>query len=63
MIDLRNPVKSERHRGFQPPWYTVFVYQCELCGREMRIRANSFSGRRPVPSVGAVRCECERSGE
>lgn len=58
LIDLRFPVRSERRRGFQPPWYTVYVYRCGVCGREVTVRASSFRGSRPVPSVGAIRCDC-----
>ena len=59
MIDLKNPVRSIRVRGFQPPWYTVFIYECDKCGKEIRIRANSFRGKNPVPGVGGIRCSCE----
>ena len=55
MIDLRSPVRRERVRDFQPPWRTVFVYQC-AAGHETRVRASSFAGRTPVPSVGAIEC-------
>lgn len=58
MIDLRRPVRSERVRGFQPPRRTVYVYVCPVTGRELRMRAGSFSGGRPVPGVGAVMCAC-----
>lgn len=55
-IDLRAPIRSERHRGFQPPYYTVYVYRCPTCGAERHVRAGSFRGRRPEPGVGAIRC-------
>jgi DNA-directed RNA polymerase subunit RPC12/RpoP len=55
-IDLRTPVGSERVRGFQPPWRTVYRYRCSACGHEVRVRANSFRGTRPEPSVGGIRC-------
>ena len=55
-IDLRRPIGSEKVRGFQPPWYTVFRYRCAECGVESRVRASSFRGRNPEPSVGAIRC-------
>jgi len=56
VIDLRRPVRSEKRRGFQPPWYTVYVYQCPTCQREVTVRAGSFRGRRPEPGVGGIRC-------
>jgi hypothetical protein len=56
MIDLRHPVRSEKIRWFQPPWRTVYVYQCKECGGEVRVLANSFRGSRPEPSVGSIRC-------
>jgi len=56
MLDLAKPIRSERVRGFQPPWRTVFIYRCEKCGNETRVRANSFLGKRPVPGVGAITC-------
>lgn len=58
-IDLSTPVRSERVRGFQPPWRTVFIYLCSA-GHTVRVYANSFRGRTPVPSVGAITCpQCE----
>lgn len=59
-IDLRSPIRSERVRDFQPPWRTVYVYRC-AAGHEVRVRAGSFRGRNPEPSVGAIRCpQCPR---
>lgn len=55
LIDLRRPVRSERVRDFQPPWRTVFVYECAN-GHEVRVRAGAFRGKTPVPGVGAIRC-------
>ena len=55
-IDLATPVRRERRRGFQPPWYTVFVYRCSACTAEHHVRAGTFIGRRAVPSVGAIIC-------
>jgi len=55
MIDLQKPIRSERVRGFQPPWYTIYVYKCELCGREIRIK---WQG-----GPGGVRCTCEDSSD
>lgn len=58
-IDLSKPVRTERVRWFQPPWRTVFVYRCAM-GHEQRVFASSFSGSRPVPSVGGINCaQCE----
>jgi len=59
LINLGRPVRSERVRGFQPPWRTVFVYKC-VAGHEVRVCANSFRGKTAVPGVGAIRCpQCE----
>ena len=55
-LNLNTPTRSERVRGFQPPWRTVYVYRCPKCGTETRVRANSFRGRTPVPGIGAIRC-------
>lgn len=57
VIQLRTPIRSERRRGFQPPWYTVFVYECQECGAEVAVRANAFRGTRPEPAVGGIRCQ------
>ena len=56
IINLATPVRSERVRDFQPPWRTVFVYKCDKCGKETRVRANSFRGKTAVPGVGAITC-------
>jgi len=56
VINLANPVSSERVRDFQPPWRTVFHYRCPKCGGLHRVRANSYAGRRAVPGVGAIVC-------
>lgn len=55
-IDLSTPNRRERVKDFQPPWRTVFIYQCPKCGAEHRIRASSFMGSRSIPGVGAVVC-------
>lgn len=55
-MDLQRPIRSERRRGFQPPYYTVYVYRCPDCQRERFIRANSFHGRISVPAIGAILC-------
>jgi hypothetical protein len=62
VIDLSRPVKSEKVRaGFQPHWRTVFIYKCER-GHTVRVFANSFRGKTPVPGIGGIKCgqcECE----
>lgn len=63
MIDLQRPIKTERVRSFQPPWRTVFVYECPDCKGLVRVRANSFRGKRPVPGVGAIYCPHCHKGE
>jgi len=60
VINLSDPIRSERIRfGFQPHWRTVFIYKCKACGKEHRILANAFSGKRPVTGVGAIQCGCK----
>ena len=61
MINLSTPIRSERVRGFQPPWRTVYVYVCATCGAETRVYAAAFIGKRPVPGVGGIFCRCEAS--
>ncbi len=56
LLNLNTPSRSERVRGFQPPWRTVWIYHCPSCGNETRVRANSFRGKRPVPGIGAISC-------
>ena len=57
LIDLETPIGSERRRGFQPPYYTVYVYRCPACHAMRYIRANSFRGKTSVPGRGAIRCD------
>lgn len=38
-IDLSAPIGTERRRGYQPPWYTVNIYKCPVCGRGYELRA------------------------
>jgi hypothetical protein len=65
LIDLSNPIGSKRIRaGFQPHWRTVFIYKCPNCQREIRVFANAYSGKNPVPGIGAIVCNnCEMKGE
>ena len=56
ILNLRHPVRSEKRRGFQPPWYTVYVYKCPTCGHEHHVRAGSFRGKRPEPGIGGIYC-------
>ena len=59
-INLSCPSSSERVRGFQPPWHTVWIYKCKARNHVVRVKANSFRGKTPVPSVGAIMCpQCE----
>jgi len=55
-LGLRQLIGSERVRGFQPPWRTVYKYKCPECGEITRVRAGSFRGGRPEPSLGAILC-------
>lgn len=61
IMDLSRPCGSKRVRGFQPPWYTVFVYRCPKCGAESRIRAGAFRGKNAVTGIGGVYCGKEKS--
>lgn len=60
LIQLSKPVCQIRERhGFQPHWRTVFIYQCDQ-GHTVRVFANHFIGKKPVPGVGAITCPfCE----
>ena len=59
-INLSAPTRSVRERGFQPPWHTVYIYVCKAAGHEVRVFANSFRGKHPVPSTGAIKCpQCD----
>jgi hypothetical protein len=46
-------IRSEKRRGFQPPWYTVRIYTCGVCKNETTLRV-------PVRGFGpgAVFCNC-----
>lgn len=52
VFGMEHCVRSEKRRGFQPPWYTVFVLRCPTCGTERHIRQNWQGG---VPSFG-IKC-------
>lgn len=57
MIALGSPTRRERVRDFHPPWRTVFVYTCPLCGKEVRVRASAFRGKHAEPGVGGILCQ------
>jgi DNA-directed RNA polymerase subunit RPC12/RpoP len=60
VINLANPVRQEKVRGFQPPWRTVYVYRCPDCGSEVRVRAAAYRGKTAEPAMGAITCpHCE----
>jgi len=48
IMDLSRPIRTERVRWFQPPWRTVYIYRCPVCGKENRVFG-------PV-GRGAIRC-------
>jgi hypothetical protein len=56
IINMATPVRSERRRQFQPPYYTVFIYVCPTCKAEHTLRANTFRGKRAVVGTGAILC-------
>lgn len=45
-------VRTERRRGFQPPYYTVVIYRCEATGIETVVRRNSRGVMPPGAIVG-----------
>jgi hypothetical protein len=58
MIDLSKPIKGEwRGRGFGRRY--VWTYQCPLCNKTLSVIASSFLGRKPVPGLGGLYCDCE----
>lgn len=59
IINLGRPVASVRERGFQPPWHTIYIYECAK-GHKVRVKAGSFRGKNPEPGIGAITCpSCE----
>lgn len=56
VLSLNAPVRTDKVRGFQPPWRTVFVYRCPACGTERGVFASAFRGKTPVPGVGGFQC-------
>lgn len=60
-IDLSRPIGSERRRGYQPPWYTVFLYTCPVCSHKVWVKAGAFRGKNPVPGTGAIICSARVS--
>ena len=62
VIDLATPRGSERRRGYQPPWYTVYKYTCPKCGTDCTVRAGAFYGKRPTPGRGAILCHAPIGG-
>lgn len=56
IINFNSYNRTERRRGFQPPWHTVLIYKCPNCGRERFVKKN-WSG--PMPP-GAFVCECDK---
>ena len=58
IINLSAPIGREKRRGFQPPWYTVFVYLCKECNQKTYVRANSFRG---IGSISAPEPQCRRN--
>lgn len=52
--------KTERVRGFQPPWRTVEIHECPSCGANARIYQN-WRGSRPPFAVACQSCSGEAS--
>lgn len=57
-IDLSRP-KSGSWEGTGYGRRYVWKYACPTCGRDVKVRAGTFQGGRPVPSSGAIRCTSE----
>jgi hypothetical protein len=56
-IMLQYPIKSKKVRaGFQPHWRTIFLYICPECAKEVGVYACAFSGKTPIPGIGAIYC-------
>lgn len=54
-IDLAKPIRgSWEGRGFDRRY--IYTYACSVCGAVKQVRAGSFSGVRPVLSVGGIKC-------
>jgi hypothetical protein len=48
-------VRTERVRGFQPPWRTILVYRCDSCLFEARLLKN-WSGPAPRGAITCAHC-------
>ena len=55
IISFHSWTTTERRRGFQPPWYTVYVYRCPDCNTPHYIHQNWHGG---MP-LGAFVCNTE----
>ena len=44
-ISLETPIRAERVRGFQPPYRTVFVYECPSCKAVRRVAVATLIAR------------------
>lgn len=56
IINFNSYNRTERRRGFQPPWHTVLIYKCPNCGHEHFVKKN-WSGMMPP---GAFVCACDK---
>lgn len=52
LISLRNTIRTERVRGFQPPWHTIWILACPSCAGEVRVRQNWHG----PPPPGGILC-------
>lgn len=54
-FDLQKPTSQGwEGRGFGRRYY--FYYRCPVCGNTTKVGASAFSGKNPVPAVGAILC-------
>jgi hypothetical protein len=56
IINRQKPRNETKIRWFQPPWRTVFWYECPECHHVHRMFANAFNGKKAIPGVGAIVC-------
>jgi hypothetical protein len=54
-INLGRPVGKRKVRSGWGQWRTIFDYHCPA-GHTVSVFCNSFRGKTPVPSVGAIEC-------
>lgn len=53
-------ITTERVRGFQPPWRTIYVVRCDGCGATLQRISKNWHGSVPpgVLPLHPIYCEC-----